>query len=428
MLVTLATWLVTGSPLVAVLHYRSASRSLARIEALQQANTAASERPMAEALTEVERYQLLARMVPAGILRFDWRGRALFANAQCRLVSQADATALPPWRWLRAIDREDRRKVHQDRRTLDSVDATLEGEVRFRPPGGPERWVQFSLVRESDETFLLAFVDRTRDKLVERHLEQRLRIDAVTGMAGRIARDLRSSLTPAALGADALAREVGDDHPGLRAVRSGVKDATRIVRQLVSLIEDSGGPGEVLDLAELMRPVEDSLRSTAPKPVHVLLVTPAAPVTIAGHAAQVSQAVLILGCNAVEAMPGGGTLTLRLEQRSIDDSYARTIPGGRPGAFAIVTVAIPAWAWRRKPRPGSLSPSSRPRPQPGTPASGSPRLPGPWPSTEVSGTAAPPPGRAPNSASISCSPKPRPRRSPPPHRRSPPLPARRATS
>lgn len=338
-LVTLACWLVAGAPLAGFVHSRSKNRQLEEIEALQRANAASAEQRMTQALSEVERYQLLARTVPAGILRFDRHGRALYANEQWRSATRSDPDRLGRWGWLRLIPRDERRTVHQTRHALGPAATTLEGEVRLQPAEGPERWIQFSVARESESTWLLAFVDRTRDKLAERHLEHKVRLDALAGMAHKFGADLRNALTPVALSVDSLARELGPQHPGVRTLENGVRQATRIVQQLIALMDGTSGERKPTDLTALLQDIETQLRATAPKQVHVLLVCRPEKVVVEADPAAIRQVALNLGQNAIEAMGKGGTLTLDLARAEIDDSYARSIPGGRTGQFVVMTVS-----------------------------------------------------------------------------------------
>jgi len=53
---------------------------------------------------------------------------------------------------------------------------------------------------------------------------------------------------------------------------------------------------------------------------------------------QIEQAVTSLAVNAVEAMPGGGRLCIRLSRRVFDKAEARERELERPGAYALLTV------------------------------------------------------------------------------------------
>jgi signal transduction histidine kinase len=55
--------------------------------------------------------------------------------------------------------------------------------------------------------------------------------------------------------------------------------------------------------------------------------------------AQVEQVVLTLVINSRDAMPGGGRLTVRLDELELDDAGAVALVEGRAGSYARLSVA-----------------------------------------------------------------------------------------
>ena len=59
---------------------------------------------------------------------------------------------------------------------------------------------------------------------------------------------------------------------------------------------------------------------------------------MSGDATQLHQVLMNLCVNARDAMPEGGTLTLKLENQEFDESFARMTPGAQPGRYVCLSV------------------------------------------------------------------------------------------
>ncbi|HRH40847.1 MAG TPA: ATP-binding protein, partial [Pyrinomonadaceae bacterium] len=80
------------------------------------------------------------------------------------------------------------------------------------------------------------------------------------------------------------------------------------------------------------------LRDTLPKSIAVKFFVPDNLWTISADPTQLHQVLMNLSVNARDAMPTGGTLTLKAENVSIDTDYAQMHPDASPGKFVLITV------------------------------------------------------------------------------------------
>ena len=60
--------------------------------------------------------------------------------------------------------------------------------------------------------------------------------------------------------------------------------------------------------------------------------------TVSADTGNIDQVITNLCGNARDAMPSGGTLTVRTQNRLIDDFYCHHVPNARPGRFTCVSV------------------------------------------------------------------------------------------
>lgn len=167
----------------------------------------------------------------------------------------------------------------------------------------------------------------------QRLLEQE-RLRAVGQMAAGIAHDINNSLAPALLHADALAehdsalaeRERGQ----LDAIRRGIEGVAATVSRLRDLYRPAGADSFVaLDANELLQQVAEVTRTrwrdqAQRDGIHIeLRLQPAAALPLLQAVrAELRDALVNLVFNAVDAMPGGGVLTLASADAELPDGRA----------------------------------------------------------------------------------------------------------
>jgi CheY-like chemotaxis protein len=89
----------------------------------------------------------------------------------------------------------------------------------------------------------------------------------------------------------------------------------------------------------LVKDVVKILKDTLPKSVAINYEVPNDLWMISADATQVHQVLMNLCVNARDAMPHGGELTLRAENVTLDNAYARMHIEAKPGHYVMLTVA-----------------------------------------------------------------------------------------
>jgi signal transduction histidine kinase len=156
-----------------------------------------------------------------------------------------------------------------------------------------------------------------------RHLD---RLRTVGTLASGIAHELGTPLNVLLLRGQSLARgELGADELGAagRTIVGQVEKMSRIVRQLLDFARRERPTREHVQLESVAHRALDLLSSLARRAGVEATVEVDSPVSVDADAGQLEQAVTNLVMNAIQAMPSGGTLTLRVGTRPDTET-----PGG----------------------------------------------------------------------------------------------------
>ena len=181
----------------------------------------------------------------------------------------------------------------------------------------------------------------TQDALAEAR-----RLETVGTMAGGIAHEFNNHLTPVRGYIEMALDQVGPDHPAAESLRTAL-GRVEYCSDLVSQIQAYGRKSLLLPKPVEVNRVLPSLvrvamstsmgRERAGKVSLVEQWPPTLP-TIWVDQAQLQQAIIALIRNSLQAMPKGGTLTIRAEESYLDAKDCIDRHGARPGDFVQISV------------------------------------------------------------------------------------------
>jgi two-component system, cell cycle sensor histidine kinase and response regulator CckA len=198
--------------------------------------------------------------------------------------------------------------------------ATREGfraEYRLRHRNGEYVWVRdhSSIVEDArGELFARGFLlDITKQKLLEEQLLHAQKMDALGQFAGGIAHDFNNLLTAISGFAELATGSARDDvlDRYLDGIRAAASEAADLTARLLSFSRQDVLAHRVIDLNELVHTADDLLRQLVRDDVTVQLDLAKALPPVLADEAQLQQVLLNLVGNACDAMPNGGTLTVR---------------------------------------------------------------------------------------------------------------------
>ena len=188
---------------------------------------------------------------------------------------------------------------------------------------------------------MIDVTDRVR---LEDRLREAQKLEAVGHLAGGIAHDINNALT-AVGGFTEMDRAAAEDptvKADARVVAEGVERASRLTRQLLAFAQRSVLKPQVIDAADFLGSIRGDLQRLVGSDVDVVVRSDGQPAPIHVDPGQFEQAILRLAERALDAMPGGGILTISIDRRppgARTDAVALERPAAIVGPAIVVTVA-----------------------------------------------------------------------------------------
>ena len=311
--------------------------------ALSEATEREARRKQVEALTP---FETIFECAPIGIVRVEKDGRAAEANPAMERMLGYTAAELAETGLRQYTHPED---VEYNLAMLEELMAgerdSYQLEKRCYHRDGELVWVQVTAALERDAQgepkFAISMLENiTQRRAAEEQLRQSQKIDAIGQLAAGIAHDFNNLLL-GMLGYTELARaKVGADDPVaeyLGRVESCVQSATTLTGQLLAFGRRQTLQPRPLELNALVSETVAMLNSVLGE--RIVLVTVLDPALDAAQAdsGQAQQVLLNLALNARDAMPNGGTLTIRTSNADVGAGE----PGHgelEPGRYVVLSV------------------------------------------------------------------------------------------
>ncbi len=261
-----------------------------------------------------------------------------------RLFGYTVEEALQPHWWSAHVHPEDVTRVITDSGRILAREHIVH-EYRFLRRDGSVVWIHDEMHLLLDATgqpheVVGAWTDITERKELETHLLRTQRLESVGRLASGIAHDLNNILAPMLM-VPPLLREVVKD-PELRnmvdLVETNAQRGSSIIKQLLTFGRGMEGERVPVQLRALVNEMSGIIRETFHKNITVRREMPPDIWLVSGDATQLHQVLMNLCVNARDAMPEGGTLTLKLDNQEFDESFARMTPGAQPGRYVCLSV------------------------------------------------------------------------------------------
>jgi signal transduction histidine kinase/ActR/RegA family two-component response regulator len=175
----------------------------------------------------------------------------------------------------------------------------------------------------------------------ERRLAQAHKLEAVGRLAGGIAHDF-NNLLGVILGRSSMVQsrltEGEPFYDDMEAIRSACRHGASLTRHLMAFSRREPAVARPLDLNELVRSCARGPLTVIGEDIELVVELDDGLACVLGDHAQLEQVLVNLAVNARDAMPGGGSLTIRTTRLEIAEAAVTTGPLPA-GAYAVLSVS-----------------------------------------------------------------------------------------
>lgn len=258
--------------------------------------------------------------------------RVLYASPGIERVRGVTAEAIyrTPSLWLSTILPEDRVRVETLLRRRPFTHP-LEFEYRIRLPDGAVRTIRDRMYPYgnpgSSEALYCGISEDATERLAEaRELERSRKFSAMGQMAGSVTHDFKTVLTVmrCAIG---LLEEEPNASSTVRQIAGMLTTACdqgmALTSQLLAFTRQKEGPLTALDVNPIVRQTADLLSRLMKTEIEIVLTLQEDAPEVLADRCQLEQLLTNLVLNARDAMPAGGTITIRTHRSAIADHPPR---------------------------------------------------------------------------------------------------------
>jgi two-component system cell cycle sensor histidine kinase/response regulator CckA len=306
------------------------------------------ERAMAAALARTEQgFMRLFEEAPVAIARLDAVTRIDACNAAfCRLTgfSRGAARGRALAEFLHADERAD--ITARLGRIARGDDPTGSMEARFVAQGGREVSVSLYAARveqaaSGNAELVRHFLDVTDQKRLEVQFTQSQKMQAVGQLAGGVAHDFNNLLTAMIGFCDLLLLRHRPGDPSfadIMQIKQNANRAANLVRQLLAFSRQQTLKPTVTDITDPLSELTHLLRRLIGENIALQIVHARDLHLVRVDQGQFEQVVINLAVNARDAMPGGGRLTIRTANVTLERPEQRGVETVPVGDYVLIEV------------------------------------------------------------------------------------------
>jgi two-component system cell cycle sensor histidine kinase/response regulator CckA len=182
-----------------------------------------------------------------------------------------------------------------------------------------ERWGQFFVTavvedQGDSEAAIVYMLETTERRVLENQVNQAQKMDTIGQLAGGIAHDFNNVLSAIMMANDFLLNAHKPTDPSFQDIMQIKQNATRaatLVRQLLAFSRKQTLRPQVLDLGEALSDIDRLLKRLIGEKVTLEMQHGRDLWRVKADVSQFEQVIVNLAVNARDAMPSGGTLTIR---------------------------------------------------------------------------------------------------------------------
>jgi two-component system cell cycle sensor histidine kinase/response regulator CckA len=265
-----------------------------------------------------ERFQRFFANAPVGIALIDRFGRLEEANRALAELFGADPHDLIGQPLIGFVTEEDRRAIAVKlAETTDGPAIAVPVEVRLKGPRDRTCVVFLSRLDGGEGGvggLMLHFIEVTEQKSLEIQIAQSQKMQAVGQLAGGVAHDFNNLLTAMIGFCDLLLMRFRPGDPSfadIMQIKQNANRAANLVRQLLAFSRQQTLQPRILDITDVLVELSHLLRRLIGENIELNVVLGRDLGLVKVDQGQLEQVIINLAVNARDAMPSGGTLTIR---------------------------------------------------------------------------------------------------------------------
>jgi PAS domain S-box-containing protein len=249
----------------------------------------------------------------------------------------------------RAVIPEERLDEHAQLRA-DSVAGkvimNVESQRRRKDGSLVDVSISVAALRHADGSvrgFAVVLGDITERLRLETRLRQSEKMEAVGQLAGGVAHDFNNLLTVITSYSGLLLGELPEEsqlHADVQQIGSAAKRAAALTRQLLAFSRQQVLRPQLVTLNGVVSGLEKLLRRLVREDIEIVIELDPAAGPVEADVGQLEQMIVNLCVNARDAMPQGGTLTIRTSNAELDDTSLgrHTELAVVPGSYVMLSV------------------------------------------------------------------------------------------
>ena len=314
--------------------------------ALAQRNVTLEER-VEERTRDRDRIWLLSTDL---ILVAGFDGRIKSANPAWKKLLGWEEHELVGKVLMQLVHEDDRKRTSAELQSLAAGQTTQRFENRYRHKDGSYRPVSWSAVPDNEDIHAVGRdISLERESALalaeaEERLRQSQKMEAIGQLTGGIAHDFNNLLQgisgciEVVRGRLASGRLEDIDH-FMDSATNSARRAAALIHRLLAFARRQSLESKTVDINRLVSSMEELMRRTLGEHIELVVAFGDGVWFARSDDNQLESAVLNLAVNARDAMPNGGTLTIRTANATLDQRYASLHEGLQPGDYVVISVS-----------------------------------------------------------------------------------------
>ena len=257
-------------------------------------------------------------------------------------------------RWEQIVHKDDLPEImRRFEKLCKNRNCVCEREYRIFRKDGEVRWVEEIIQNLSDgsgkplmiQGIIYDITERKRTEETLRKTEERLlraqKLEAIGRLAGGIAHDFNNLLTIINGNSGLILDDLEEGHPlrtDIAEILGAGERASALTSQLLAFSRRQVLQPKVLNLNKVLSETEKMLKRIIGEDIELKTLLDPDILRIKADSGQIEQIILNLAVNARDAMPHGGTLTVRTENVFLEEEDCRIMNEARPGKFVRLSI------------------------------------------------------------------------------------------